>query len=182
MQWRGNDRMENMTLYQKILESNLINFIIMVSVLVFIFKKAKLGVFFNKMADEIRNSVMSSADAAQAALKEYKEAKRSTRNTESEKAEILNKAKNSALNMENSAKEHLLGEEKLLDEKCAEKINDDVNRVKNKTADEIFDVIVKLSEEEVKRCLLSADNGIGMQKAILDKSIDEIENLGEIKF
>ena len=117
MQWRGNDRMENMTLYQKILESNLINFIIMVSVLVFIFKKAKLGVFFDKMADEIRNSVMSSADAAQAALKEYKEAKRSTRNTESEKAEILNKAKNSALNMENSAKEHLLGEEKLLDEK-----------------------------------------------------------------
>ena len=54
--------------------------------------------------------------------------------------------------------------------------------MKNKTADEIFDVIVKLSEEEVKRCLLSADNGIGMQKAILDKSIDEIENLGEIKF
>lgn len=174
--------MENMTLYQKILESNLINFIIMVSVLVFIFKKAKLGVFFDKMADEIRNSVMSSADAAQAALKEYKEAKRSTRNTESEKAEILNKAKNSALNMENSAKKHLLGEEKLLDEKCAEKINDDVNRVKNKTADEIFDVIVKLSEEEVKRCLLSADNGIVMQKAILDKSVDEIENLGEIKF
>lgn len=174
--------MENMSLYQKILESNLINFIIMVSILVFIFKKAKLGVFFDKMADEIRNSVMSSADAAQAALKEYKEAKRSTKNTESEKLEILNKAKDTASNMADSAKELLLREEKNLDEKCAEKIEDDTKRVKEKTADEIFNAVMKLSYAEVRKRLFENDNRAEIQKSLIDKSIEEIENLAEVRF
>lgn len=95
--------MEELTLYQKILESNLLNFIIMVSILVVIFKKAKLGAIFDKMAADIQNSVMTSAEAAQAALKEYKEAKRSTKNTEAEKEEILSKARDGAQNMESSA-------------------------------------------------------------------------------
>ena len=60
----------NTSLYQKILESNLVNFIIMMSILVLIFKKAKFGNFIDKMADDIRNSVMTSSEAAKKAINE----------------------------------------------------------------------------------------------------------------
>ena len=88
--------MHEMTLYQRILESNLVNFIIMVTILTVIFKKFRLGIIFDKMADDIRTSVMTSSEAAQAALKEYKEAKRSTKNLNNEKNEIIERAKSTA--------------------------------------------------------------------------------------
>jgi len=174
--------MEELTLYQKILESNLVNFIIMVSILTLIFKKAKLGSIFDKMADDIRTSVMTSADAAQAALKEYKEAKRSTKNTEKEKEEVLNKAKNSALSMENNASNLLLNEIKLADERCNIQIEDNVKRAKETAAGEIYQTVAKLAEDEIKNRLLNSKDKDELQKRLIDKSIEEIDTLEEIKF
>lgn len=171
---------ENTSLYQKILESNLVNFIIMMSILVLIFKKAKLGNFIDKMADDIRNSVMTSSEAAKKAINEYKEAKKSTKNLQAEKNEIITRAKTSALNIEDSAKEKLQIEQKNIDNKCAAQVQNVIEKAKSNTASEILDLVSELAEDEVKKRLDDT-----MQRRLIQKSInelDKLENLGEIKF
>ncbi len=174
--------MEDMTLYQKILESNLVNFIIMVSILVLIFKKAKLGAIFDKMADDIKTSVMTSADAAQAALKEYKEAKRSTKNIGAKKEEILNKAKETASDMQDNASHFLLNEIRLLDEKCDVQVQNNLKKTKEAAAGEIYEKVAALAEETIKERLLDGQTGMELQKRLIDKCIKEIDTLEEIKF
>lgn len=171
---------ENTSLYQKILESNLVNFIIMMSILVLIFKKAKLGNFIDKMADDIRNSVMTSSEAAKKAINEYKEAKKSTKNLQAEKNEIITRAKTSALNIEDSAKERLQIEQKNIDNKCAAQVQNVIEKAKSNTASEILDLVSELAEDEVKKRLDDT-----MQRRLIQKSInelDKLENLGEVKF
>ena len=170
----------NTSLYQKILESNLVNFIIMMSILVLIFKKAKFGNFIDKMADDIRNSVMTSSEAAKKAINEYKEAKKSTKNLQAEKNEIITRAKTSALNIEDSAKEKLQIEQKNIDNKCAAQVQNVIEKAKSNTASEILDLVSELAEDEVRKRLDDT-----MQKKKKKKSInelDKLENLGEIKF
>lgn len=174
--------MEELTLYQKILESNLVNFIIMVSILVLIFKKAKLGAIFDKMADDIKTSVMTSADAAQAALKEYKEAKRSTKNIGAKKEEIINKAKDTAKTMQDNASGQLSEEIELFNKKCEVQIQNDVKKAKESAAGEIYETVAIRTEEEIKARLLNAETGSALQKRLIDKSINEIDTLEEIKF
>ncbi len=172
--------MENVSLYQKILESNLINFIIMVSILVLIFKKAKLGNFIDKMADDIRNSVMTSSEAAKKALNEYKEAKKSTKKLQAEKDEIIARAKTSALNIQDSAREKLQIEQKNMDNKCVSEIQNVIEKAKSSAVVEILDAVSELAEDEVKKRL---DDTV--QRRLIQKSInelDKLENLGEIKF
>lgn len=174
--------MEELTLYQKILESNLLNFIIMVSILVVIFKKAKLGAIFDKMAADIQNSVMTSAEAAQAALKEYKEAKRSTKNTEAEKEEILSKARDGAQNMESSAACALQKEESALDEKCGVQMENDVKKAKETAAGEIYETVTVLAEAEIKNRILNVENREEIQRKLIDNCINEIDTLDEARF
>ena len=170
----------NTSLYQKILESNLVNFIIMMSILVLIFKKAKFGNFIDKMADDIRNSVMTSSEAAKKAINEYKKKKKSTKNLQAEKNEIITRAKTSALNIEDSAKEKLQIEQKNIDNKCAAQVQNVIEKAKSNTASEILDLVSELAEDEVRKRLDDT-----MQRRLIQKSInelDKLENLGEIKF
>ena len=170
----------NTSLYQKILESNLVNFIIMMSILVLIFKKAKFGNFIDKMADDIRNSVMTSSEAAKKAINEYKEAKKRNKNLQAEKNEIITRAKTSALNIEDSAKEKLQIEQKNIDNKCAAQVQNVIEKAKSNTASEILDLVSELAEDEVRKRLDDT-----MQRRLIQKSInelDKLENLGEIKF
>ena len=60
------------TLFKSFLETNTINFIIMISILVLIFKKAHLGDVIDKMAEDIRNNVDKSATSTKEAIDEYK--------------------------------------------------------------------------------------------------------------
>jgi F0F1-type ATP synthase membrane subunit b/b' len=54
-----------MSIFEQILHTNLINFIIVLSLLVLIFKKAHLGDLIDKMANDIQDKVeKSAADAA----------------------------------------------------------------------------------------------------------------------
>lgn len=163
------------SLYQKILESNLINFIIMVSILTLIFKKANLGSIIDKMADDIRNSVSSSAEAAQAALKEYKEAKRSTKNLPKEKDEILSKAKDGALNIENAAKEFILKEEAELNKKLETQIGLDNNKAKTKAADEILETIMQRAKVQIEDRMKNDDGTI--QQRLIERCIEKIDTL-----
>lgn len=174
--------MHEMTLYAKILESNLINFIIMVSVLVIIFKKAKLGVIFDKMANDIKTSVMTSSEAAQAALKEYKEAKRSTKNLEDTKKEIIKRAGDVAQNAKNAAGDVLLKEKETLEKQFKNKLEADTVKVKENTSKEFLNAVVELSREEIQNCLNSS-KGTEIQSKLIDKCIENLDsvNFSEVK-
>ncbi len=174
--------MHEMTLYAKILESNLINFIIMVSVLVIIFKKAKLGAFFDKMANDIKTSVMTSSEAAQAALKEYKEAKRSTKNLEDTKKEIIKRADNAAQNAKNAAGDALLKEKEALENQFKNKLEADTVKAKENTSKEFLNAVVELSREEIQNCL-NSNKGAEIQSKLIDKCIENLDsvNFSEVK-
>ncbi len=170
--------MHEMTLYQRILESNLVNFIIMVTILTVIFKKFRLGIIFDKMADDIRTSVMTSSEAAQAALKEYKEAKRSTKNLNNEKNEIIERAKSTAQGAREAIKEVILKEENALQRQYENRVESDTLKAKDDTSKEFLDVVVELSKDEIQN-RLNGDNGAEIQTKLIDKCI---ENLDEIDF
>lgn len=167
------------SLYQKILESNLINFIIMVSILTLIFKKAKLGGIIDKMADDIRNSVSSSTEAAAAAIKEYKEAKRSTKNLAEEKNEILNKAQEGATNIENATKDAILNEKAGLEKKCLSQMELDNIKAKTLAADEVLEIITKRTKAEIEKRLRDDDGTI--QQRLIEKCIDEIGQIERLE-
>jgi len=168
--------MQEMILYQRILESNLINFIIMITILTVIFKKAKLGAIFDKMAQDIKTSVMSSSEAAQAALKEYKEAKRSTKDLEKTKSEIIERAKTTVQNAKEAAKEVLLKEEKALLNRYQNKVESDTIKAKIDTSKEFLDVIIELSKDEIQN-RLNGDKGAEIQAGLIDKCIEKIDEI-----
>ena len=87
--------MHNESLFLTVLESNIINFLIMMSILVWIFKKFNLGKIIDNLADDIKNNVVTSAEAVQNALKEYKETRKESREIPNKKKEILDDAKES---------------------------------------------------------------------------------------
>lgn len=173
--------MHELTLYQRILESNLINFIIMVSILTLIFKKAKLGKIFDKMADDIKTSVMTSSEAAQNAIKEYKEAKRTVKNLDKEKEEILNKAKQGAETMENTVQAQIKKEEKLLNERYNAQIEANLKKTKDASTSEILDEILNRAEDEIKNRIQN-DPDNKLQRKFIEKSISEIDKIEKIKF
>lgn len=163
-----------LTLYQKILESNLVNFILMVSILTLIFKKARLGTFIDKMALDIKTSVISSSEAAQSALKEYKEAKRSTKDAENIKKGIIENANQSAKNMEETSLNLLKQEEETIEAKCQIKIENDIQKAKEKTAVKIFENVINLAQNEIQTRLDDK-----MQIKIIKNCINEIDTLEE---
>ena len=85
-----------MSLFEQILQTNIINFIIVISTLVLIFKKAHLGDLIEKMAQEVKDSVESSALKAQDAISEYKATKKAVKDTPQLQEEILSCAKSNA--------------------------------------------------------------------------------------
>lgn len=163
-------------LYLKLLESNLVNFIIMISILVVIFKKARLGYFIDKMADNIRNSVSSSAEAAKVAMDEYRAARKEARNIPSVKEEISTKAKETSNNIVLTAEAALQDIQNELDKKAQNEISSVLDKEKENTANEIYSAVLNLAEEEILKRLTP-----DMQQKLIEKGIDELNALGGLK-
>lgn len=164
------------TLYTKILESNLINFIIMIAILVAIFKKFKLGAIFDKMADEIKTSVMTSSEAAQIALKEYREAKRSTKNLEDTKNKIMQHTDDTVQNAKNASREAILKEKEVLENQFLNRAKSDLIKAKDDTTREFLGAVVKLSKDEILN-RLNSDNGREIQLKLVNRCIENLDNI-----
>ncbi len=161
-----------MSLFEQILQTNLINFIIVISTLVLIFKKAKLGALIDKMADDIKNSVEKSSTNAQNAINDYKNTKKATKDTPLLQEEIL---KNANINAQN-IKEKIETKTKLAKEQIKENIekvhNSQKERYKNLTVSEVYCACVKLAKDEIIKRL---DNE--MHNRIINSSIDELDKI-----
>lgn len=158
--------------YLYILNSNIINFIIMVGLLVLIFKKAKLGNFFNAITDDIKNNVTSSAEAVKNALYEYKKTKKDLKNIDSRKQEIINSALETSNLLKENNKETIKKKEQelfLASEKSKEAF---YQKKMQKTTEEIQNAIYTLTINTIK----NMDNNEMQEKLIL-KALDEFDKI-----
>lgn len=164
--------MTGQELYLYILNSNIINFIIMVSLLVLIFKKAKLGKFFDDITDDIKNNVTTSAEAVKNALNEYKKTKKDLKNIDVKKQEIINSAIETSDLLKKNNKEEIEKKEQelyLASEKSKEAF---YQKKMQKTTEEIQNAIYTLTIGTIK----NMDNNEVQEKLIM-KALDEFDKI-----
>ncbi len=161
-----------MSLFEQILQTNLINFIIVLSSLVLIYKKAKLGSLIEKMAQDIKNKVEKSSLDTKSALEEYKQTKKSMVRLAQEQEEILQNAKENAQkqkeNIEEASKIQLSEIQNSLEKITASQ----KDAFKTKAVQEIYDICVNLAKSQTLKML---DNET--QKRLVDISIDELDKI-----
>lgn len=161
-----------MSLFEQILNTNIVNFIIVIATLALIFKKAKLGDVIERLSNDIKKSVEKSAANTQSALSEYKTVKKEAKNTPKLQEEILNNAKSSTQNTLNQIEQKTnIGVEEI--KASLEKIYlSQGNKQKTSTINEISDVCIALAQEETLARLNNETH-----KQLIDSSIDELDKI-----
>ena len=86
-------------MFEQILSTNLINFLIVILTLRWICKKARISEILQKLADDVQLNVEKSSKNAADALAEYKATKKATKDTPALQEEIITKAKSNAQNL-----------------------------------------------------------------------------------
>lgn len=164
--------MTGQEIYLKILESNLINFIIMISILTWIFKKFNLGKIIDNITYDIKNNVTSSAEAVKNALDEYKKTKKDSKNIDTKKEEILNDAKNIIQKLNEKTVGEISKKEEELDKNAEKLKNTALDKKIQKTTDEIKEAVYQLSIDTI-HSILNDD----IQKKIISNSLDELDKI-----
>lgn len=161
------------TLYETILKTNIINFCIMISVLVWIFKKFNLGSIIDNIEYNIANNVTSSAKALEDAISEYKKARKDLRNAPDKSKIIIEEANSTALKLKEKNSVEI--QEKELQMNGAFEKNCAVlheRKMQNLTA-EIQEAVLNLSKDTIKNML-----SYEMQEKIILNSLNELNNRG----
>ncbi len=162
--------MSGQSLYITILNSNLINFILMISILVWIFKHFKLGKLIDNMAYDIKNNVTTSAEAVKKALNEYKKTKKDSKSVDIKKEEIINEAKAIISKLDEKNKLEI-EEKKNIIELNGEKLKSSyLEQTKEKTAKDINDAVYLLSLETVVDMMNDE-----LQIKIINEALDELD-------
>ena len=163
-------------IYEYILHSNLINFLIMVYLLALIFKKFKLGNILDKISYEIIHNVETSANAVQKALSEYKEAKRESRTVNQKTDKIISDAKEKIEKFKEKNAVEIKEKEELLEKNVEKQEVAYLDRRIQKTTNEIKCAISKLSVETIKSMLNEE-----LHKKIIVDAMDELDSIGEVE-
>ncbi len=165
--------MQEASLFESILRTNIINFIIVVSTLVWIFKKANLGALIQKLADDIRLSVEKSSADAQSAISQYKTTKKSVKDTPKLQEEIISQAKNSAQNIKEKIEQKTLLEKNELKKNVEKILLSQEEKFKKLTISEIYNASIDMAKEEIQKRLDEKTHQRIIQKSI--EELDEIE-------
>ena len=161
-----------MSLFEQILNTNIINFIIMISLLALIFKKANLASVIEKMASDIKSKVEKSSFDTKNAIDEYKRIKKEVKNTPKLKEEIHQNAIKTSDEIKQKINKKTL--ETTLDlKKGLDNIylNQKIKQ-KNLTLKEVYYACVDLAKDETLKILDE-----NMQKKLIDNSIDELNKI-----
>ena len=161
-----------MSLFEQILSTNLINFIIVVSTLVWIFKKVNLGSLIDKMAQDIKLQVENSANNTQNAIAQYKEIRRSIKDTPKLQEEIIEQANMNAKIIKDKHEKDAVVQKETIDANTSKIISQQEEKMRKLTSDEIYLACVNLAQEEVVGHL---DNE--MHKKLINTSIEEISSI-----
>ena len=164
--------MTGQELYSYILHSNIINFIIMVSILVIVFKKANLGKIIDKMSEDITKNVVSSAEAVQNALSEYKKTKKEARTLDNRKEEIIKNADEIAKNLTITNEEYIKNKQNELENNSNKLKEAYYDRRIQKTVREIQEIVHDLSLDAVKNLQTPE-----IHKQLILNSLDEFDKI-----
>ena len=159
------------SLFESILKTNIINFIIVISTLVWIFKKANLGALIQKLADDIRISVEKSSNNAQSAISQYKSTKKAVKDTPKLQEEIISQAKSNAQNIKEKIKQKTLYEKNELIKNIEKIISSQKEKYKKLTLDEVYLASIDLAKEVQKRL------DENTHQKIIEKSIEELNKI-----
>ncbi len=163
-------------IYEYILNSNLINFLIMVSTLVWIFKRFNLGKIIDSIEDDIKNNIDISTSSLSSALLEYKKARKDYKNIQTKKDEIINSTDKLIEKMNQKTTQDI---QRKTDELVVEsdKIKEArYEKNKRNTIKDINNAIYTLSFETIKN-MINED----IQKKVIENSLNELDemDLGE---
>ena len=122
----------------------------MLSVLVVIFKKAKLGNMIDSIENDIKNNVTTSTEAVSHALDEYKKAKKEARTLESKKEEIIERANKVADDLNKTNEEYIEKKQNELESNAEKTKEAYYTRKVQKTTLEVQEIIYNLSLEALK--------------------------------
>ena len=161
-----------MSLFEQILQTNLINFIIVVLTLAWIFKKAKLGALIEKMAQDVKGRVEKSSADAQSAISEYKATKKSLKDLPVQQNDIMSLAKVNAQNL----KEKTEAKTKIQCDEIVKQLDKIIisqkETVKNDTVNEIYQIGVEIAQKETKKMLNN-----NLHRKLINLSIDELDKI-----
>lgn len=160
------------SLFESILKTNVINFIIVISTLVWIFKKANLGALIQKLADDIKLSVEKSSSNAQDAISQYKSTKKSVKDTPKLQEEIISQAKSNAQNIKEKIEQKTLLEKNELIKSIEKIISNQQEKYKKLTVNEIYKASINIAKEEVQKRLDENNH-----QKIIEKSIEELDKI-----
>jgi len=161
-----------MSPFEAILNTNLINFIIVISTLVWIFKKFNLGSLIDNLKDDIKINVEKSSNSAKAALDEYKITKKSSKNIPILVDEIENKAKQNIENL----KIKIEVETDLKQKSIINSFEKTKNMLLNKYKKTIIEDIYLSSVELAKNAAIERLDD-ETHKKLINSSIDELDNI-----
>ncbi len=159
-------------LFESILKTNVINFIIVISTLVWIFKKANLGALIQKLTDDIKLSVEKSSSNAQDAISQYKSTKKSVKDTPKLQEEIISQAKSNAQNIKEKIEQKTLLEKNELIKSIEKIISNQQEKYKKLTINEIYKASINIAKEEVQKRLDENNH-----QKIIEKSIEELDKI-----
>lgn len=161
-----------MSLFEQILNTNIINFLIVVSTLVLIFKKAHLGDLIEKMADDIRKNVEKSSLDAKSAIDEYKTTKRLVKDTPKLQEDIISNAKINAQNAKENIEKNTTSSLEEIKASLEKTYAFQDEKLKNITIKELYSACIDMARDEVIKRL---DDDT--QKRLINASIDELDKI-----
>lgn len=161
-----------MSLFEQILSTNIVNFIIVIATLALIFKKAKLSDIIERLATDIKNNVEKSAANTQSALSEYKTVKKQTKDTPKLQEEIIENAKTNAGNTANQIEKKASDNIEEIKASLEKIYLSQGNKQKSSTINEVSLACINLAQAETISRLNDETH-----KNLIDTAINDLDKL-----
>lgn len=158
--------------FENLLKTNLINFIIVLSILTLIFKKARLGELIDKMALDIQDKVEVTSQDVEKAQQEYEATRESVREVPQIQERILENAQRSADGLRKKIEQKANQREKEIECKVEAYLKSQKEKSRKVTIKEVYLACVDLAQEEILKRLDAK-----MHKKLINNSIEELENI-----
>lgn len=161
-------------LWVKIIESNTFNFIILVIILAFIFKKINLSEIINGLQSKIQDSVDKSTTAKENSQKELNKAEALMENVDKDTDKIIKDADRNAIAVAKKIVEGSKPQIEIIEKNADKVIENGIMKVKKSLSDIAVKEAVKITADNLKTDLISNPN---LHKKYIEEALIELEGI-----
>lgn len=158
--------------FKDFLETNIVNFAIVVATIIWICKKFHAAELIQKMADNIQASVEKSSKDAADAIEEYKQVKQSVKNTPELKEEIKLQAEKNAKCIKEKIEKDTAVKQSEIKQSLTKIFANQFEKYNQQTLNKVYTASIELAKEEIIKRLDSK-----MHKKLIKSSIKELDNV-----